>query len=164
MADLTSRHERMNVLNEMTGMTIRYLQLLEGSVAQFFVLTEQAEQGMGEEKGNALLAKAKRDTFGTTVKRLVAAKSLPEVISARFEALVKERNWLVHNSLDENRKATADEGRFEVFIFRLEAIVDEVKALMKEISAHAERFALSQGVLPEQIEAKTLETLKEWRS
>lgn len=58
MADMTSRHERMSVLNEMIGMTMRHLQLLEGSVAQFFVLTEKAEQGMGEEKGNVLLAKA----------------------------------------------------------------------------------------------------------
>lgn len=153
----------MNVLNEVTGMTLRHLQLLEGTAAQFFVLTKKAERGMGEEKGNALVAKAQRDTFGGSVKKLIAARSLPEEITTRFDTLVKERNWLVHNSLEDNRKATIDEECFKAFLLRLEAILREAKALMREVSVHAEEFVLSRGVLPEQIEAKTAETLKQWR-
>jgi hypothetical protein len=163
MADMTSRHERMSVLNEMIGMTMRHLQLLEGSVAQFFVLTEKAEQGMGEEKGNVLLAKAQRDTFGGSVKKLIAARSLPDDVTGRFEALVKERNWLVHNSLEENRKASINDGCFEAFLLRLEAMVNETNALMRELLVRAEEFVLSRGVRADQIEAKTAETLKLWR-
>ncbi|KPW38597.1 Uncharacterized protein ALO59_03743 [Pseudomonas amygdali pv. mellea] len=97
---------------------------------------------MGEEKGNVLLAKAQRDTFRGSVKKLIAARSLPDDVTGRFEALVKERNWLVHTSLEENRKASINDGCFEAFLLRLEAMVNETNALMRELLVRAEEFVL----------------------
>lgn len=76
---------------------------------------------------------------------------------------MKERNWLVHNSLEENRKASINDGCFEALLLRLEAMVNETNALMRELSVRAEEFVLSRGVRADQIEAKTAETLKLWR-
>lgn len=76
---------------------------------------------------------------------------------------MKERNWLVHNSLEENRKASINDGCFEAFLLRLEAMVNETNALMRELLVRAEELVLSRGVRADQIEAKTAETLKLWR-
>jgi len=65
----------------------------------------QAKKGMGAEAGNELLDKAFRKKFGATINQLRKYRLLSTDLECRFEELLKERNWLVHESRGQNRNA-----------------------------------------------------------
>lgn len=157
------RSERLGGICEAIGFTLWQLQTLEGSTAQFFVLVEQAVPQMGEEKGNLLVAEAQRKTFGGSITRLAKSDHLPKDVLERFQALLKERNWLVHSSAVDSRKAMVDDAAYVSLHSRLKSILDEAACLLKEISTLSQNFVLGHGVSKEAIEAKITETLREWQ-
>ena len=159
-----ARSERFCGVCEAIGFTLWQLQTLEGSTAQYFVLVEQAVPQMGEELGNLLVAKAQRKTFGGSITQLAKSDHLPISLLERFQALLKERNWLVHSSSADSKRALADDAAFVGLHGRLESIVDEARRLLKEISALSQNFVLEKGVSKEAFEAKITETLLQWQS
>ena len=163
-ANSHERSQRLGEICQAIGFTLLQLQTLEGSTAQFFVLVEQAIPQMGEEQGNALVVEAQKKTFGGSITRLAKANHLPENLLERFQALLKERNWLVHSSASDSRKAMANDAAYIGFHRRLEAIQDEVVALLKEVLALTEKFVLGHGISLEDIEAKLAETLRQWQN
>lgn len=163
-ANNQERSQRLAEICQAIGFTLLQIQTLEGSTAQFFVLVEQAIPQMGEEQGNALVVEAQKKTFGGSITRLAKANHLREDLLERFQALLKERNWLVHSSASDSRKAMANDGTAYIgFHRRLEAIQDEVVALLKEVLALTEKFVLAHGISLEGIEAKLAETLRQWQ-
>ena len=158
------RSERLGEVCEAIGFTLLQLQTLEGSTAQFFVLVEQAVPQMGEEQGNALVVEAQKKTFGGSISRLAKANHLSEDLLGRFQALLKERNWLVHSSATDSKKAMASDAAYIGFHRRLEAIQDEAARILKEVLALSEKFVLGHGISMEGIEAKLAETLRQWQS
>lgn len=158
------RADRLGEICQAIGFTLLQLQTLEGSTAQFFVLVEQAIPHMGEEQGNALVVEAQRKTFGGSITRLAKANHLAEDLLERFQALLKERNWLVHGSANDSRKAMANDSAYISFHRRLDAIQAEAAWLLKQISGLSETFVLRHGVSMEAIEAKLAETLRQWQS
>ncbi|MCE0975443.1 hypothetical protein [Pseudomonas putida] len=81
-----------------------------------------------------------------------------------FQALLKDRNWLVHSSNADSKKALDDDVAYSDLHRRLESMLDETGRLLKEISALSEKFVLSHGVSVEALEARIAETLGEWQS
>jgi hypothetical protein len=158
------RSERLGEICQAIGFTLLQLQTLEGSTAQYFVLVEQAIPQMGEEEGNALVAKAQKKTFGGSITRLEKANQLPGDLLERFQVLLTDRNWLVHSSASDSRKAMANDSAYTGFHRRLEAIQDEAARLLKEISVLSEKFVLGHGISMEAMEAKLAETLRQWQS
>lgn len=69
----------------------------------------------------------------------------------RFQKLLEQRNWLVHNSRSTSSSAVHDEAAFVQLIDRIDAIGDEALALLKEIAKQSEAFLLSHGFSPEVI-------------
>ncbi len=65
--------DRLNLILNRMGFALWQLQELESVAANYFVLLVQAQKGMGLEAGNLLIEKAKKKTFGTTVRRLSEA-------------------------------------------------------------------------------------------
>jgi hypothetical protein len=163
-ANSQDRSERFGEICQAIGFTLWQLQALEGSTAQFFVLVEQAIPQMGEEQGNILVTDAQRKTFGRSITRLSESDHLPKKLLERFQALLKERNWLVHSSNADSKRALVSEDAYIGLHRRLESIVDEAARLLKEISALSEKFVLGHGVSPETLEVKIAATLKEWRT
>jgi len=162
--DRYAKAERLGILTQAVGLALWQLQILEGSTAQFFVLVDQAERGMGEEKGDALVKNAQRKTFGGSLTQLAKTKKLPVTLLARFQVLLKERNWLVHSSRTDSNKALIDDLSFARLQSRLEAITDEAGRLLKEISEQSQTFVISKGIPSEVIEAKTAQILSQWHS
>lgn len=158
------RSERLGDICQAIGFTLLQLQTLEGSTAQFFVLVEQAVPQMGEEQGNVLVVEAQKKTFGGSITRLAKANHLPEDLLERFQALLKERNWLVHSSASDSKKAMANDATHIGFHRRLEAIQDEAARLLKEVLALSEKFVFGHGISMEDIETKLAETLRQWQS
>lgn len=163
-ANSQDRSERFGEICQAIGFTLWQLQTLEGSTAHFFVLVEQAIPQMGEEQGNILVTDAQKKTFGRSITRLSESDHLPKNLLERFQALLKERNWLVHSSNADSKRALVSEDAYIGLHRRLESIVDEAARLLKEISALSEKFVLGHGVSPETLEVKIAAILQEWRT
>lgn len=157
------RAERLESLTQAVGFALWQLQILEGSTAQYYVLVELAEPMMGEDKGNVLVEKAQRNTFGASISQLGRAKRLPDPILTRFKVLLKERNWLVHGSRSGSQIALTDETAFVELHSRLELITKEAGSLLKQISALSETFVVGKGISVEIIATKTAEILAQWQ-
>jgi len=95
--------DRLNAVTQRVGFALWQLQELEGTSAQYCVLVVHATPGMGLMAGQALVDKAQSKTFGSTITQLTKAKQLPREVEKRFQALLVERNWLVHSSQSSSR-------------------------------------------------------------
>jgi hypothetical protein len=82
----------------------------------------------------------------------------------RFQALLNERNWLVHSSSEDSKRALADDAAYVGLHKRLKSITDEARQLLKEISALSQNFVLGTGISREALEARIAETLLQWQN
>ncbi|MNH43225.1 hypothetical protein D3C79_1050750 [compost metagenome] len=82
----------------------------------------------------------------------------------RYQALLKDRNWLVHGSNADSKKALDDDAAYLALHKKLESISGEAGRLLKEISALSAKFVLGRGVSLEALEAKIAESLREGQS
>lgn len=154
---------RLAMITQEIGYALWQLQNLEETTAQYFVLLTQAKPQMGIEAGKILFEKASKKTFGTTIHALVKTECLSSEIKRRFIALLKERNWLVHSSLRDNRRAVHEDAAAQKLMTRLIEISDETLVLHKHIGHLIENYTKSCGVSTARIDKLTEELLNEWR-
>lgn len=167
MEDLSLRLEKADRLYSITqriGFALWQIQELEGVTAQYFVLLVQAKKGMGLAAGNALDKKAKKETFGTNIRRVAKAGLLSSEIEKRFMKLLSERNWLVHYSRADSRSAIHNDSDMQKLIVRVDKMAEESTALLKEIGTLCEVHALKHGVTKKYIEKKAKELLDQWHA
>lgn len=153
---------RLAGISQKIGFTLWQLQELEGIAAQCFVLLAQAEKGMGVAAGNALVDTAQRKTFGSTVHKFQKAGLLNAEVERRFDSLLAERNWLVHNSRATSRNAVHKDEAAKKLGHRLDDIASEALALMKELGAIAERFVCQHGISAQDIDLMSRQLLEQW--
>lgn len=156
------RADRLCAIATRIGFTLWQLQQLEGAVAQYLVLKTQAKPGMGLLEGNALVEKAQSGTFGTIVKKLIAAKAVTADVEGPLQDLVRERNWLVHDSLRDSRSAVHSDNAMHTLLDRVDAMAEAIKPLLSAIGVLAEAHVKTAGVTDEQIRTQTERTLREW--
>src|SRR5271157_4741445 len=114
--------DRLAEITQKVGFALWQLQELEGATALYFVLVAQARKGMGLTDGNALVKTAQSKTFGKTISELGKAGLLKPEIQQRFASLLKERNWLVHNSRASSRSAVHSDVAMWKLCVRLDSI------------------------------------------
>ncbi|MBP6670423.1 MAG: hypothetical protein KA180_13305, partial [Gemmatimonadales bacterium] len=117
---------------------------------------------MGREAGEALLAKAERDTFGATLKALERSGVLPGDLAARLQQCLENRNWLAHRARREHRGILADPVAYARLSERLERMADDALALLKELEGQHHAYIVSQGVDPAEIEAAAQRLARAW--
>lgn len=154
---------RLEALYKQLGATLWRLQELEGMVAQYYVLVALATRGMGITQGLALERIVEGKTFGRTVKMLLDSKRLPSDLIDRLPAIVKERNWLVHSSLADERAAFYNDARCLSLLKRMDDMTREASAIIKMLGNSAESFVMNAGVTAEEIDRLTKQTLEAWR-
>ena len=155
--------DRLEALYKQLGLTLWRLQELEGVVAKYYVLVALASRGMGVSEDLVLERTVEGKTFGKTVKLLREAKKVPVELVERLPNIVKERNWLVHSSLANERAAVYNDARCAAFLKRMEIISQEASAIIKVLGNSAECFVMSAGVTAEEIDRLTKRTLEAWR-
>ena len=160
--DQVLKADRLHDITQRVGFALWQLQELEGVSAQYYVLVVHASPGMGVAAGQALVDNAQSKTFGSTVTQLVKAKQLAPEVEERFQALLAERNWLVHSSRSTSRNAVHDANACRKLIERLDAVSKESGLLLKEVGKCAEAFVKKHGVSAADIELITAQTLKKW--
>jgi uncharacterized protein YutE (UPF0331/DUF86 family) len=156
--------ERLAAITQKVGYALWRLQELEGVSATCFVLMAQATKGMGLAAGNALEETERKRTFGTTIHRMADAGVIDKKLEARFRALLTERNWLVHRSHADSRKAVYHDLEMYQLLERLERIADEGLRLLKEIGVLAETHANKHGVSESYIQEQAARLLEEWHA
>ena len=157
-----AKAERLHAITQKVGFALWQLQELEGTAARYYVLVAQATAGMGLVAGNALVDDAQSKTFGSTITKLVKAKHLPTDAEVRFQALLKERNWLVHSSRSTSRDAVHSDAACSRLKSRLDAIAEEARLLLKVVGKAAEEHVRKHGLSSKSIDEITAETLKAW--
>lgn len=157
-----AKAERLHTVTQQVGFALWQLQELEGAAAQYYVLVALATRGIGVEAGSAIVEDAQSKTFGSTISKLVKAKHLPSDAEVRFQALLKERNWLVHSSRSTNRDAIHSDAACSKLSKRLETIAEEARLLLKVVGKAVEEHVMRHGVSAEKISELAEQTLVAW--
>lgn len=164
LAQQLERADRLAAVTQNVGFALWQLQELEGVAAQYFVLLVQAKKGMGLAEGNALVEKALVKTFGATLHQIAKAGLIPPEMAGRFEKILAERNWLVHRSRAESRNAIHNAKAMTVLLARLEAMSDEVLALLKHIDGETTAFVQQHGVSASYVAQLSKQLLEQWHA
>lgn len=159
-----ARADRLAAVTQRIGFTLWQIQELEGCAAQYFVLIAQAKPGMGLEAGNALVDKALGKTFGQTIHQLTKDGLLSAELERRFVSLLNERNWLVHKSKRESRDAIHSNAAMMKIVNRLEDMAVESGELLRQVGSLTEKYVLSVGIAPSQIDEITTRLLDQWHA
>jgi len=162
MDELIATVNRFNMILYHIGFALWQIQELESSTAHYLVLITQAKMGMGYQAGSELLDKSLGRTFGSTIHQATKAGILCKELEHRFLDLLKERNWLVHNSRRQSRNAMSSDEVAGRLIQRLKTIAEESKAILLEVGELAEKYVRGFGISQEQIEEATNNLLDQW--
>ncbi|MCF6261695.1 MAG: hypothetical protein L3J98_16285 [Gammaproteobacteria bacterium] len=71
---------------------------------------------------------------------------IPESLESRFDNIINERNWLIHDSQNSNSEDLYNEEQTISMINRINFITDESIELTREVLNILEEFMLSEGV------------------
>lgn len=155
---------RLQTITQKVGFALWQLQELEGVAAQYFVLITQAKQGMGIEAGLELTSKVLKKTFGSTIINLTKSKLLSIEIETKFQTILAERNWLVHDSRASSRNAIYSEVAFDKLATRLDTLAEQALLLLKEIGKQVQLYVQKHGVSLTQVDEMAARTLQEWHN
>ena len=154
--------DRLARITQQIGYVLWQFQELEGVSAQYYVLLAEASLGMGYSDGMALVAEAKKRTFGATIRQLAKADLICGETAASFGELLVERNWLVHRSRSESRSAIHSDKDMEELVSRLGSMGERALSLLKTIGSLIEAHVRNHGLSQETIEKATESLLAEW--
>ncbi|MGD0199960.1 MAG: hypothetical protein ABSD27_04330 [Bryobacteraceae bacterium] len=145
----------MNALYVLTGKGIWLLQHVEDALSTCITVKTgiKARGAMPEAQAEAVLAKHRSHTLGTSLRIAREGQVLSPSLQDRLEKFKEDRDWLVHRSLQEDGDDLyyIDERR-HVILNRLAAFSEEAVILQRLIVAELKEFAVAQGVSRERIE------------
>lgn len=156
------QEERLDEIFRRVGASLWMLQLLETQSALYYLLRVKAERGMGFEEGTKMLIQQNKKTFGNTLRSIQESNVLPQELQSQLSMILKERNWLAHESNIQGYKAIESEQDTITFIERLEKIKSEALSLMKSLRELSEIYASSHGVTKEDMQLGKERSQKMW--
>ncbi len=133
--------EKANDVQELfrlVGKGVWMLQHLENAIAYFttmIILQKRRDKSknVSEEFADKTLEKQKKLTLGPMISTAKREKSIPPLLHNRFDKLLKERNWLIHNCITTDYLSLRSENNKYRLFERLEEFADESMLLAKEI-------------------------------
>lgn len=135
-----------------------------GSISPIFCSDGSGKKRNGASAGNTLEEKAKKKTFGATIHQRTKAGLLSSKLESRFRNLLTERNWLVHKSRADSRRAIHNDLEMQKLLLRLDEIADESLSILREIGALSEAYVKKHGVTEEYIKEQAKKILEQWDS
>jgi hypothetical protein len=157
------RAQRLAAITQCIVFALWQLQELEGVAAQYLVMRTKAAPGVGLQAGNELIAKAQKRPFGFTLREIASAGLFEVNLQDRFNALLAERNWLVHKSRAASRNAIYHDSSAQALIARVDAMAEEAKHLLGEVASLVDAFVRQHGVTQQFIDAQTAAILRRWQ-
>lgn len=156
--------ERLQFVAVRIGLALWYSQDLEVLSAKCFAVMTKPTKGVGVGATQALLREAQSKPFGSLIDRMAKAGFLAPSLKSRFDALREERNWLVHRSHEDSRSAVHTDQAMRKLVVRLDAMVEEALALLKELEKLTMAHMVKAGVSRERIMEIAEKQLAAWRS
>lgn len=163
-AEYLEAADRLDAITQRVGFALWQLQEIESVAAQCFVLLAQATPGMGEAAAIPLLDTARSWTFGQSCNALANAKLLTAELHSGLRDLLRERNWLVHESRITNRAVVRDAAAMQRLLTRVDAIPNAVEHLMPQLVALAKAHVSRYGISQEFVDRHTKVLLERWHS
>lgn len=142
----------------MIGSGIWYLQHVENALNTCITIKGEIKEigGVDAEAGEAILAKHRRNTLGTSIRIAAELKVLSAELMLVLEEFKKERDWLVHRSMNQNADDLYLDSDRDALMNRLLKFSEDAKQLQKLIGKELEDFVVGKGVSREWIHKKAI--------
>ena len=150
--------EELQAFFMMIGSGIWYLQHVENALNTCITVKGEIKEigGVSAEAGEAMLAKHRRNTLGTSIRIAKEMDVLSAELMIALEEFKEERDWLVHRSMNQNADDLyLDSGR-SALMNRLQKFADDATRLQKLIAKELEDFVAGKGVSREWIHKKAI--------
>jgi hypothetical protein len=128
------------------GSAVWHLQFLEDVLVTYLTMRLRLTSRASKERGYQILAEERQRTLGSLLTEARKADLVHGDVAEGFKALLEERNWLIHRSMnDVNDELYSAEGR-NAFLFRVRELADQAIFLKKALVADTVDFCKQHGV------------------
>ena len=154
--------EQLYEVTAQVGFALWQTQVAEETVGAYLVFVHQAKPSKARTEVEAMFAKAGKNTLGQLLRAIESTGNTPQHLVDALDAFVEKRNWLVHHSRRDCRRAMYSGSGRTTIIGRLAAVADEALALSKAFQAATETHLETLGISKEKIDRDTQKLLDEW--
>lgn len=132
------KQEHVDQLYLLIGKAVWHLQHLENIVASFTafkVLQAKREKGKWLRQTDVarVLGKQKGQTLGPLIGNAKAHKTIPPHLAKRFDVLLDDRNWLIHNCVTDEFLSLRNETERQRLFQRIGKVSEDAIALQSEV-------------------------------
>lgn len=128
------------------GSAVWHLQFLEDVLVTYLTMRLRLTSRASKERGYQILAKERQRTLGSLLTEARKAGLVHGDVAEGFKALLDERNWLIHRSMnDVNDHLYSSAGR-DAFLFRVRELADQAIILKKALVDDTIEFCKQNGV------------------
>jgi hypothetical protein len=154
--------DELHEVTAQVGFALWQTQVAEETVGAYLVFVHQATQSKARSEVEAMFAKAGKRTLRQVLRAIESTENAPQHLVNALDAFVEKRNWLVHHSRRDCRRAMYSASGRATIIARLAAIADEALELGKAFQVATEAHLETLGISKEQIDRDTAKLLEEW--
>ncbi|WP_282085630.1 hypothetical protein [Aquimarina algiphila] len=126
------------------GQSLCAVQMLEGALSHLIVL-KKTEPDQKKEADD-LLKKQRSLTFGNAMKIAKEESLLSKPLEIELSKLLKERNWLVHHSITDNKNDFKSDTWFNQRFEKIEAITSKANELQISIEIDLIEYCEKKGI------------------
>jgi hypothetical protein len=159
MVPVTAEQFR-DVISEV-GHVVWQIQVLEGVLGSYLVLVHKASAASARADVEAMFVKTGKQTLGTLLKAIRDTGGIAPLVP-RLEKFVDERNWLVHRSRHEDRRALYSEAARVALIERITTLGNEALSLMTLFQQAIEDHLVARGMSKAEIDWRADQLRWEW--
>src|SRR5436853_488831 len=149
-------------VTQTVGFAVWQLQVLEQVAAIYLVLVHKALPATARDEVQTMFAKTEKRTLGQLFGEIRDSTEGKATFLPDLEALVDERNWLIHRSRHQNRKDLYFSEKRSALNNRIEALAAEALRIAKEFELATERHMISLGIPTAELDRLSAEIFRSW--
>lgn len=157
--------DELQVFFKLIGAGIWYLQHVENALNVCITVKGEIKEigSVNAETGEGFLAKHQRNTFGTSLRIAKEMNILSVELMEQLESFKKERDWLVHKSMNQNADDLYLNSDRNLLLNRLNNFSENAQKLQNLIGKELEDFVVSKGVSREWIHKRAISDVSKKR-
>jgi|SRR5690554_5282443 len=136
--------DELNIFYNSVGEAVWQIQYLEHAIVSFVVIKRHKRKPSSVKEAYERLETERKGTLGSLYGRAKDEGIIPDNLKPRFDKLISERNWLIHDSRTMNSEDLYNDEKTCSIINRIESITNESKSLTREILQLLETFMSSE--------------------
>ena len=154
--------DELHKVTAQVGFALWQIKAAEETVGAYLVFVHQATPSKARSEVEAMFAKAGKSTLGQVLRATESTENAPEHLLDALDGFVEKRNWLVHHSRRDCRRAMYSASGKTTIIAQRAAIADEALELRNVFQAATEAHLETLGISKEQIDRDAAKLLEEW--